>query len=105
MRGEGKTFVDGILQHPPEKFKTRLLTISLDYEGTVLWTRYDVDETLAYLRERGHEAPFDWTTGDDLQDQLANQENGVHLRLMIGEILATSFGLVIRKGDQTHGTH
>ena len=77
---------------------------TIDYEGTVLWTRYDVDETLAYLRERGHEAPFDWTTGDEPEDQITNQGDGVHIRLMIGEILATSFGLVIRKGDVPHGT-
>ena len=67
-------------------------------------TRYDVDETLAYLRERGHDAPFDWTTGDDAEDQIANQGDGVHVRLMIGELLATSFGLVIRKGEMPDGT-
>ena len=44
---------------------------TIDYEGTVPWTPYDVDETLAYLRERGHEAPFDRATADDSQDQLA----------------------------------
>ena len=77
---------------------------TIDYDGTVLWTRYDVDETLAYLHERGHESAFDWTTGDEPEDQLENQGNGVHIRLMIGEFLATSFGLVIRKGDQSHGT-
>ena len=62
------------------------------------------DETLAYLRERGHEAPFDWTTGDEPEDQITNQGDSVHIRLMIGELLATSFGLVIRKGDTPHGT-
>lgn len=88
----------GIAVHSGE-FNLQSHWHTIDYAGTVLWTRYDVDETLAYLRERSHDAPFNWTTGDSPEDQLAKQGAGVHIRLMIGEFLATSFGLVIRKGE------
>ena len=52
-----------------------------DYAHTVLWTRYDIEEVLAWLHERGHEAEFDWTVGDEPEDDILNQSDHCHLRL------------------------
>jgi hypothetical protein len=67
---------------------------SPDYQGTVCWTSYDVDEVLSYVRERGIVAP--WSTSVfGPRDYVTSGPN--NLQLMIAGHRCTSFGLVLKK--------
>ena len=88
----------GIAVHTSE-YNLSLDWNTIDYAHTVVWTRYDVEEALAWLRERDHECSFDWTVGNEPEDDILNQSEQCHLRLCLGQFVVTSFGLVIRKSE------
>mgnify|MGYP003647220139 CR=1 FL=1 len=82
---------------------------TVDYHDTVLWTWWDIRQTLALCREWGCECEFDWDLGDHELDKMENQRGllgpeDVHLKTEMGgpngkNYPTTSFGLVIRVPD------
>jgi hypothetical protein len=66
---------------------------------TVIWTRWDMEEAIALLRERGYQVEFNYAPLIGPEDKLREPCGKHHLRLLVGGIETTSFGLAIQKGD------
>jgi len=84
----------GIAVHTGE-FALDAVCRSPDYQDTVCWVRYDVDEVLAYVRERGYRARWTepvWGPKDSLDP--ATKANRLQTR--VAGFRSTSFGLVIQ---------
>lgn len=70
--------------------------------GTVLFRRRDMDALAGRLRADGHEVvPFDYDAGDGPVDRyvdIAPYRPEPHLKLALEGYVATSFGLIVRRG-------
>lgn len=67
-----------------------------DYGGTIVWSHWDIEEVLAWLRERGHETDFIWDPPLTAEDRVSSDK--YHLRTIVRGVESTSCGIVVKKG-------
>lgn len=74
---------------------------TVDHAGTVLFRRRDIDDLIARLASRGHEAlPFNSHPGSELLDHHVDVPPyrwTPHLRLLLEGYAATSIGIIIKR--------
>jgi SAM-dependent methyltransferase len=76
---------------------------TLDSGGTVLFRRRDLERMAERLRSQGHSIETDFTLGNGKADTFVQKPpytHDIHLRLQIGDFVANSFGLIVRKSDE-----
>ncbi len=77
---------------------------TIDNEGTVLFRKRDMERVAVDLISRGHfVAQFKYDLGNTLIDghiDVPPYSNSGHLKLMLGEFVSTSFGIIVRRGDR-----
>jgi hypothetical protein len=74
---------------------------TIDNAGTVVWTWWDVSQTVSTLRDEGCECRFDFRTGTHPLDLAVDASGEAHIRLMIQHVMSTSFAIVGRKGPNS----
>lgn len=74
---------------------------TIETGSTVLFRRCDLEALATTLRRQGHEVELDFTLGDTAEDRHVDRQpwSGPHLRLDIGGYVASSFALIVHKGD------
>lgn len=70
--------------------------------GTVIFRRRDIQEMASLLRRAGHRVECDFSEGDGAADRHVDVKpyTGTHLRVLLSDHIATSFGLIIEKGSR-----
>lgn len=89
----------GIAVHTTE-FNISSNTDTCDFTQSVLFRKRDLIELADILKNEGHHIELDFTLGDGEADRYIDTppyKHNPHLRVMIGEYVSTSFGLVITK--------
>ncbi|MCP3912284.1 MAG: class I SAM-dependent methyltransferase [Actinomycetia bacterium] len=68
--------------------------------GTVVFRRRDIDWMADHLRSRGHSLTLDYDPGSSEADNHVDTPpfSNTHLKILIGEHVATSMALVVEKG-------
>jgi hypothetical protein len=67
--------------------------------GTVLFRRRDIEWLVRLLRHAGHDIEVDFDEGNSPADRHVDTEpfTNTHLKVMVGEFVATSLGLIVEK--------
>ncbi len=96
----------GVAVHTTE-FNVSSNDATLSTGPVVLYRKQDVEKLVARLQAAGHTVePFDWSTGDSLVDTFVDTGPYLslpHLKLKIGDYVATSAGIIITKAQDTTG--
>lgn len=94
----------GIAVHTTE-FNVSSNDKTLDAGGVVLFRQWDIERLANELTAAGHKIELDLTRGNgphDLDIDKPPYRKEPHIRLMIGNYVSTSIGLVITKGQHGH---
>ncbi len=92
----------GLAVHTTE-FDVRNSRRVVDLGSVVLYRRRDLASLAKDLRQRGHRLRCNFYLGrEHPEDQHVDQEpyTDIHLRLELGPTVATSFGIIIEKGER-----
>jgi hypothetical protein len=107
----GKRFISTMLQclkphgiavHTTE-FNVSSDTRTVERGGTVLFRRCDVEDIARSLLARGHQIELNFDPGDGAADRhidMPPYSADMHLKIQLGEYVATSLGLIIEKSQR-----
>jgi len=87
----------GVAVHTTE-FNVRSNVLTLTRGPTVLFRRRDLERIAKRLREMGYTVDLDFSSGNLPYDKLIDKppyRQEIHLKLLLGIFVATSFGLII----------
>lgn len=93
----------GLAVHTTE-FNLSSNTDTIDNQGTVLFRKQDLERIAVDLISRGHfVAQFKYDFGEspaDIHVDTPPYSTNDHLKIMLGEYVTTSFGIIVRRGDR-----